>query len=139
MGSYLEAVYVECTSGYENALTYLNGYKTSVENLEPMVGPPGVNHWPTQDQYFKGALFLNTLRHVIDNEIVGRITAASPDQAVRELVNLANSRGGEDNISLLLLAVTGEVAEIFPSPGDNLPQEPDITAMLERQNSEAGG
>ena len=67
-GTYLEAAYVECAFGYDDAITYLNGYKDSVDNLEPIVGPTGVNHWPTQDQYFKGALFLNTLRHVIDDD-----------------------------------------------------------------------
>ncbi|MGH9854928.1 MAG: M1 family metallopeptidase, partial [Blastocatellia bacterium] len=28
----------------------------------------GVNQTPSQDQYFKGALFLNTLRSVVDND-----------------------------------------------------------------------
>jgi aminopeptidase N len=54
--------------GYDDAITYLNGYQEKVRNQEPIIGPPGVNHWPTQDQYFKGALFLNTLRHVVDDE-----------------------------------------------------------------------
>ncbi|UCG84735.1 MAG: M1 family metallopeptidase [Gemmatimonadota bacterium] len=67
-GTYLEGVYVECLFGYDDALTYLNGYKGKVGNLEPIIGPTGVNHWPTQDQYFKGALFLNTLRHVVDDD-----------------------------------------------------------------------
>lgn len=69
-GTYLEGVYVECMWGYEDAVTYLNGYQSKVDNLEPIVGPTGVNHWPTQDQYFKGALFLNTLRHVVDDDQV---------------------------------------------------------------------
>jgi len=67
-GTYLEGVYVECMWGYEDAITYMNGYQAKVGNREPIVGPTGVNHWPTQDQYFKGALFLNTLRHVVDDE-----------------------------------------------------------------------
>jgi aminopeptidase N len=69
-GTYLEGVYVECMWGYEDALAYLNGYRTKVGNREPVIGPTGVNHWPTQDQYFKGALFLNTLRHVVDDDAV---------------------------------------------------------------------
>ncbi len=68
-GTYLEGVYVECEWGYDDALTYLNGYQAKVANREPIIGPPGVNHWPTQDQYFKGALFLNTLRHVVDDDV----------------------------------------------------------------------
>ncbi|NUO79016.1 M1 family peptidase, partial [candidate division KSB1 bacterium] len=35
---------------------------------EPIIGPTGVNHWPTGDQYFKGALFLHTLRNVVDDD-----------------------------------------------------------------------
>jgi len=69
-GTYLEGVYVECLWGYEDAITYLNGYQSKVRNREPIIGPTGVNHWPTQDQYFKGALFLNTLRHVVDDDQV---------------------------------------------------------------------
>jgi aminopeptidase N len=66
--TYAEAVYVECMWGYEDAMRYVNGYQEKVANEEPIVGPAGVNHWPTQDQYFKGALFLNTLRHVVDDD-----------------------------------------------------------------------
>jgi aminopeptidase N len=69
-GTYQEVVYVECLWGYEDAVTYVNGYKSKVGNEEPIIGPPGVNHWPTQDQYFKGALFLHTLRHVVDDDPV---------------------------------------------------------------------
>jgi aminopeptidase N len=67
-GTYLEGVYVECLYGYDDAITYLNGYQSKVANVEPIIGPTGVNHWPTQDQYFKGALFMNTLRHVVDDD-----------------------------------------------------------------------
>ncbi len=67
-GTYMEGVYVECQWGYQDAVTYLNGYQAKVRNTEPIIGPSGVNHWPTQDQYFKGALFLNTLRNVVDND-----------------------------------------------------------------------
>jgi aminopeptidase N len=66
--TYLEGVYVECRFGYDDAIEYLNGYQSKVENVEPIIGPTGVNHWPTQDQYFKGALFMNTLRHVVDDD-----------------------------------------------------------------------
>ncbi|MCA9734940.1 MAG: M1 family metallopeptidase [Deferribacteres bacterium] len=66
--TYAEGVYVECQFGYEDALRYLNGYKPKIHNKEPIIGPTAVNHWPTIDQYFKGALFLNTLRHVIDDD-----------------------------------------------------------------------
>jgi len=66
--TYAEGVYVEYMFGYDAAIKYLNGYKNKVKNNEPIIGPTGVNHWPTSDQYFKGALFLNTLRHVVDDD-----------------------------------------------------------------------
>jgi len=66
--TYAEAVYVECRYGYADAIRYVNGYQEKVRNEQPIVGPSGVNQWPPQDQYFKGALFLNTLRHVVAND-----------------------------------------------------------------------
>lgn len=66
--TYAEGVYVECLFGYEDAMKYINGYREKVRNRESIVGPTAVNYWPTSDQYFKGALFLNTLRHVVDDD-----------------------------------------------------------------------
>jgi aminopeptidase N len=66
--TYAEGVYVECMFGYEDAIKYFNGYKSKVQNKQPIIGPTAVNHWPTGDQYFKGALFLHTLRHVVDDD-----------------------------------------------------------------------
>jgi aminopeptidase N len=66
--TYAEGVYVECLFGYEDALKYVNGYKSKVQNKAPIIGPTAVNHWPTGDQYFKGALFMHTLRHVVDDD-----------------------------------------------------------------------
>ncbi len=67
-GTYVEAVYGECMWGYEDAVKYVNGYQNKVRNRSPIIGPTAVNNWPPGDQYFKGALFLNTLRHVVDND-----------------------------------------------------------------------
>ncbi len=66
--TYLESLYVEYRWGKPDALTYINGYKSKVHNQHPIIGPHGVNFEPTQDQYFKGILFLNTLRSVVDND-----------------------------------------------------------------------
>ncbi|MGH7451446.1 MAG: M1 family aminopeptidase, partial [bacterium] len=66
--TYAEGVYVECMFGYEDAIKYFNGYKSKVQNKAPIIGPTAVNHWPPGDQYFKGALFLHTLRHVVDDD-----------------------------------------------------------------------
>jgi aminopeptidase N len=54
--------------GREDALKYTNGYKSKVQNALPIVAPRGVNATPPQDMYFKGALFLNTLRSVVNDD-----------------------------------------------------------------------
>ena len=66
--TYAEGVYVEAMFGRDDALKYVNGYKAKVKNQQPIITARGVNQSPSQDQYFKGALFLNTLRSVIDDD-----------------------------------------------------------------------
>jgi aminopeptidase N len=126
-GTWLEGAYVECLWGYEDAITYLNGYQAKVGNVEPIIGPPGVNHWPTQDQYFKGALFLNTLRHVVDDEATWWALLKEYAEHFRhrniwttDVINFFNARLGRDlrplfqqylyfwNLPVLELAFQGE-------------------------------
>jgi len=66
--TYLENLYVEYTYGYADALKYVNGYKTKVQNRQPIIPPGGLMRTPPQDMYFKGALMLNTLRSVVDDD-----------------------------------------------------------------------
>ncbi|HKR58649.1 MAG TPA: M1 family metallopeptidase [Pyrinomonadaceae bacterium] len=66
--TYAECVYVEALFGQQDALRYVNGYKAKVKNQQPIITAHQVNGRPPSDQYFKGALFLNTLRSVIDND-----------------------------------------------------------------------
>ena len=66
--TYLECLYVEFRWGKEDGLKYLNGYKTKVRNTRPIVAQRGVNQAPPEDQYFKGALFINTLRSLVDDD-----------------------------------------------------------------------
>jgi aminopeptidase N len=70
--TYLECLYVEYMYGREDYLKYTNGYKTKVKNERPIVAPRGVNATPPADQYFKGALFLHTLRSVVGDEKLWR-------------------------------------------------------------------
>ena len=65
--TYLECLYVEHLFGYDDALKYTNGYKTKVGNKEPIIVQRGIARDPNQDQYFKGALFLHTLRSVVND------------------------------------------------------------------------
>ncbi len=66
--TYLECLYVEHVYGYDDALRYVNGYKSKVQNRTPIITPRGIHRVPPQDMYFKGALFLNTLRHVVNDD-----------------------------------------------------------------------
>jgi aminopeptidase N len=66
--TYLECLYVEYMYGKADGLKYTNGYKSKVGNQRPIIAPRGINATPPQDQYFKGALFLNTLRSVVDDD-----------------------------------------------------------------------
>lgn len=66
--TYLEGVYVEALFGYDDALKYVNGYKARVGNREPVITQRGIHRTPTQDMYFKCALFLHTLRSIVDDD-----------------------------------------------------------------------
>jgi aminopeptidase N len=66
--TYSEAIYVECQYGYDTAMKYVNALKTSVENVQPMIGTYGINREGHSDMYVKGMLFLNTLRHVVNDD-----------------------------------------------------------------------
>ena len=65
--TYLEGLYVEHMFGKADALKYVNGYKSKVRNREPIITQRGIHRTPSQDMYFKGALFLNTLRSVVND------------------------------------------------------------------------
>jgi len=67
--TYSESVFVECQFGYEKAMEYINGQKAMVSNQKPVVGQFGVNFKTgNSDMYYKGALMLNTIRHIINDD-----------------------------------------------------------------------
>jgi aminopeptidase N len=66
--TYLEGMYVEYYWGHDDAIKYLNGLQKKVKNDRPIITARGENAEPPQDQYFKGALMLNTLRSVVDDD-----------------------------------------------------------------------
>jgi len=66
--TYLECLYVEYWYGKDDGLKYTNGYKAKVRNRQPIIAPRGINAEPPQDMYFKGALFINTLRSIVDDD-----------------------------------------------------------------------
>jgi aminopeptidase N len=66
--TYSETVFVECRYGYDKAMQYINGQRRNVANDKPVIGIFGVNKEGSGDMYFKGALMLNTLRHIINDD-----------------------------------------------------------------------
>ncbi len=66
--TYMETLYVEYRWGKADAIRYVNGLKPKVGNERPIITPRFTNAEPSQDQYFKGALMLNTLRSVIGDD-----------------------------------------------------------------------
>ncbi|MBE98672.1 M1 family metallopeptidase [Flavobacterium coralii] len=66
--TYTESVYIECRYGYEKAMKYINGQRRNVQNDKPVIGVFGVNKEGSGDMYFKGALMLNTIRHIINDD-----------------------------------------------------------------------
>ena len=67
--TYMEALYVECTQGYEMSIQYLEKQKAGIRNREPLIGPMGVNYsQPDSDIYYKGTWMLHTLRNVVNDD-----------------------------------------------------------------------
>ena len=66
--TYLESLYVEYRWGKADGVKYLNGYKPKIQNRQPIVPERGINATPPEDQYFKGALFINTIRTLVDDD-----------------------------------------------------------------------
>ena len=65
---YSESVFLECQFGYEKAQTYINGLKKNIDNDKPIIGQYGVNNEGSGDMYYKGALMLNTIRSIVNDD-----------------------------------------------------------------------
>jgi aminopeptidase N len=61
-------VFLECQYGLEKAQISINGLKKNIRNDVPIIGQYGVNKEGSGDMYYKGALMLNTIRHIINND-----------------------------------------------------------------------
>ena len=68
--NYCESLFVEDRWGKEDGLTYLNTGKDGVKNVVPVITEEGIYATPPTDQYKKGALFLNTVRSVVNDDAV---------------------------------------------------------------------
>ncbi len=65
---YSESVFVECQYGLEKAQIYINGLKQNIQNDKAIIGNFGVHNEGSGDMYYKGALMLNTIRSVVNND-----------------------------------------------------------------------
>jgi aminopeptidase N len=65
---YTESVFLECQYGFQKAQVYINGLKKNIQNDKPIIGPFGVNKEGSGDMYYKGALMLNTIRSIINDD-----------------------------------------------------------------------
>jgi serine/threonine protein phosphatase PrpC len=63
-------------------------------------------------------------RHVNDEELADIAAAFPPDVAARRLVELANERGGEDNITISITRIEDEVVQGKIAEGGQLPKKP---------------
>ena len=65
--TYAESLYVRYHFGDEKSLEYVNGLKKNAENKVPII-PRDKNATASRDMYFKGALMLNTIRSIVNND-----------------------------------------------------------------------
>jgi len=71
--TYSEAVFVECTYGYEQMLKYLRYQRNFINNRSPIVGIYGLNNEGNgNDMYYKGSWMIHTLRTVLNDDILFR-------------------------------------------------------------------
>ena len=68
--NYCESLFVEDKWGKEDALTYINTGKDAVKNAVPVIAEEGIYATPPTDQYKKGALFLNSVRSVVNDDAI---------------------------------------------------------------------
>ncbi|MBK8472909.1 MAG: hypothetical protein IPL33_12525 [Sphingobacteriales bacterium] len=101
--TYGESMYVECMYGKKDAITYVNGSKKGIDNDRPIIGPYGVNKEGSGDMYGKGAVMLNTIRSIVDNDtlwfsiIKGLAEQFKHSTVTTEIIiNYINQRSGKN-------------------------------------------
>lgn len=78
--------------------------------------------------------------HVGEDEIVRVASAHGPSEAARQLIELANSRGGRDNITVFVLSVRGiEACEGSPAVHEQVVSRPPMSADLAERAPQSDG
>ena len=65
---YSESLFIESTSSKELGQKYVYGLRRSIRNDQPIVGPYNVNKEGSGDMYYKGAVILNMIRTIINDD-----------------------------------------------------------------------
>ena len=65
---YSESLFIENTSTKELGQKYVYGLRRSIRNDQPIVGPYNVNKEGSGDMYYKGAVILNMIRTIINDD-----------------------------------------------------------------------
>jgi aminopeptidase N len=65
---YTEVAYIDCLYGAQKAKLYVNGLRGNVRNDKPIIGNYGVNSEGSGDMYPKGALLLNTIKNIVNDD-----------------------------------------------------------------------
>lgn len=65
---YAESLFVENTTNKENGQKYVHGQRMGITNDRPIVGPYNVNKEGSEDMYPKGAVLLNMIRTMINDD-----------------------------------------------------------------------
>lgn len=107
--TYSESIYVECMFGKDTALKYINAHKANVRNQTAIVGNYGVNEEGSGDMYAKGALFLNTLRSITDNDELWWRTIKKMSDTTFKMSNI----GYSDVVSFFNSELPVKAAPIF--------------------------
>lgn len=103
--TYAESLYIEATLGYDLGQEYLNTRKSDIQNDYPLIGVRNVNHfhYRIEDKYFKGALMLNTLRHLIEDDSLWFSTLKGVQENFKQsfidselLIDYLNEKLGKD-------------------------------------------
>jgi aminopeptidase N len=98
---YSEALFIESQYGKAAGQEYVHGLRTAINNVSPIVGTYGVNKEGSGDMYYKGAVILNMVRTIINDddkwlEILRGLNKTFYHQTVtyNQIVNYINEQSG---------------------------------------------
>ncbi|MFI5134706.1 MAG: M1 family metallopeptidase, partial [Chitinophagales bacterium] len=104
--TYAEALYVECTKSYNDAVDYLNTLRWQIRDTFPIVGPRNIDYDGARvdnDMYFKGAWMLHTFRSFLnDDSLFFQIIKSIQQEfalkiiSTEQLIAFINQKAGKD-------------------------------------------